>query len=431
MKIKYLFLVLILTSFFAGCKDSDSENLQFELSESAFNDVSYEGTTLEVQITSGAAWTASSNATWCTFVPTKGTGSQKFAIEVQGNLETTARTATVTIKSGKTEKNIEIHQNANKGELHYKLPVIFHVLYQNESDALQYVSKDRLADILNKVNNYYKDGVNSMDMNLSFTLATETPDGETLASPGVEYIKWTGEYPIDCDEFMSDESGKNVSLLWEPNEYINVMVYPFKQDNSGTETLGISHLPFTTKGNNSLAGVNETEYSYLSLENLRFPYSVSINSNYINDESDDQYYLTTDVIVTLAHELGHYLGLHHVFTEDKVGTSSGGCMDSDYCDDTPTYDKIYYDEWYLLQVESGDADFYTLVKREDCQTGKTFISTNIMDYAVSYSFQFTSDQRDRIRHVLTYSPLIPGPKIGQTKTRAVEGPLDLPVRVIK
>ena len=26
MKIKYLFLVLILTSFFAGCKDSDSEN---------------------------------------------------------------------------------------------------------------------------------------------------------------------------------------------------------------------------------------------------------------------------------------------------------------------------------------------------------------------------------------------------------------------
>ena len=401
------------------------------MSESAFNDVSYEGTTLEVQITSGAAWTASSNATWCTFVPTKGTGSQKFAIEVQGNLETTARTATVTIKSGKTEKNIEIHQNANKGELHYKLPVIFHVLYQNESDALQYVSKDRLADILNKVNNYYKDGVNSMDMNLSFTLATETPDGETLASPGVEYIKWTGEYPIDCDEFMSDESGKNVSLLWEPNEYINVMVYPFKQDNSGTETLGISHLPFTTKGNNSLAGVNETEYSYLSLENLRFPYSVSINSNYINDESDDQYYLTTDVIVTLAHELGHYLGLHHVFTEDKVGTSSGGCMDSDYCDDTPTYDKIYYDEWYLLQVESGDADFYTLVKREDCQTGKTFISTNIMDYAVSYSFQFTSDQRDRIRHVLTYSPLIPGPKIGQTKTRAVEGPLDLPVRVIK
>nr|WP_129733411.1 zinc-dependent metalloproteinase lipoprotein [Parabacteroides goldsteinii] len=431
MKIKYLFLLVILTSFFAGCKDSDSENLQFELSESAFNDVSYEGATLEVQITSGAAWVASSNVTWCTFVPTNGTGNQKCAIEVQGNLETTARTATVTIKSGKTEKKIEIHQNANEGELHYKLPVIFHVLYQNESDVLQYVSKDRLADILNKVNGYYKDGVNSLDMNLSFTLATKTPAGETLASPGVEYIKWTGEYPIDCDEFMTDETGKYVSLLWDPNEYINVMVYFFKQDNSGTEALGISHLPFTIKGHNWLIGVNETEYSYLSLEDLKFPYSVSINSQYINDESDDQYYLTTDIVVTLAHELGHYLGLRHVFTEDKVGTSSGGCMDSDYCDDTPTYNKTYYDEWYFLQIESGDADFYTLVKREDCQTGKTFISTNIMDYAVSYSFQFTSDQRDRIRHVLTYSPLIPGPKIGQTKTRSVKGPLDLPIRVIK
>ena len=37
-----------------------------------------------------------------------------------------------------------------------------------------------------------------------------------------------------------------------------------------------------------------------------------------------------------------------------------------------------------------------------------------MDYSVSYSDRFTDDQRDRIRHVLTYSPLIPGPKSYQT-----------------
>ena len=55
-----------------------------------------------------------------------------------------------------------------------------------------------------------------------------------------------------------------------------------------------------------------------------------------------------------------------------------------------------------------------------------------MDYSVSYSDRFTDDQRDRIRHVLTYSPLIPGPKKGVTKTRsATATPLDLPIRVIK
>lgn len=431
MKIKHLFFLFILTSFFAGCKDSESDSLQFELSESAFNNVSYEGATLEVQITAGAAWTASSDAIWCTPVSTEGTGSQKISIEVDGNLEAAERTAIITIASGKTKKNIEIYQNASEGEIHYKLPVIFHVLYQNESAPLQYVSKDRLADLLNKVNNYYKDHVKSIDMNLSFELATEAPKGKELAAPGVEYIKWTGAYPIDCAEFMSDNSRDNASLLWEPNDYINIMIYNFKSDDSGSVTLGISHLPFTTQGDNLLEGLNETEYSFLSLDNLRFPYSVSINSLFINDESDNQYYRTTDVIVTLAHELGHYLGLHHVFSEDGEGGILDGCSDTDYCDDTPTYNKVYYDEWFSLQIQSGVNDLATLVKRENCLTNETFNSTNLMDYSICYSNQFTSNQRDRIRHVLTYSPLIPGPKKGQSKTRAVEGLLDLPIRVIK
>lgn len=63
-------------------------------------------------------------------------------------------------------------------------------------------------------------------------------------------------------------------------------------------------------------------------------------------------------------------------------------------------------------------------------TDQTFTSHNIMDYAFSYSDQFSNDQRNRIRHVLTYSPLIPGPKKGQTQTRtAAEGPLDLPILI--
>lgn len=431
MKIKHLFLLIILVSFFTGCKDSESETLQFELSESAFNNVSYEGATLEVEITSGAAWTASSNVTWCTPVPARGTGSQKFTIEVDGNLDTAERTATVTVTSGKIEKSIEIHQNATAGELHYKLPVIFHVLYKDKSDPLQYVSADRLADILKKVNDYYNDKVNSVDMNLTFTLATRTPDGETLATPGVEYVEWRDAYPIDCGDFMSESTGKNAALLWEPNDYINIMVYNFQSDNPGSITLGISHLPFTTTGNNSLEGLNETEHSSLSLENLKFAYSISINSLFINEESDDKNYTTVDVVVTSAHELGHYLGLHHAFSENEKGEIFDGCRDSDYCDDTPTYNKVYYDQWYTEEMIAGNRDFYTLVKRVNCLTNQKFDSSNIMDYAISYSNEFTTDQRNRIRHVLTYSPLIPGPKKGQTKTRAVEGLLDLPIRVIK
>ena len=109
------------------------------------------------------------------------------------------------------------------------------------------------------------------------------------------------------------------------------------------------------------------------------------------------------------------------------------CIDSDYCDDTPTYNKVKYDAdyAYVAQYEPSKFTFDYLVRRTNC-SGITFTSYNIMDYSVSYSDRFTDDQRDRIRHVLTYSPLIPGPKKGVTKTRsATAAPLDLPIRVIK
>ena len=207
------------------------------------------------------------------------------------------------------------------------------------------------------------------------------------------------------------------------------MIYNFTSDNSGTTTLGISHLPFTTIGSNYLAGLNEVKYSHLEIENLNFPYCASINSSYIDHQSSGNNYDSYDVTVTLAHELGHYLGLHHVFSETKTGDLINTCRDTDYCEDTPSYDKQAYDAdyEYVRNYEPQNYTFEYLVKRTSCSE-KTFISHNIMDYSVSYSDQFTQDQRDRIRHVLNYSPLIPGPKKGQTQTRTVaEGTLDLPI----
>lgn len=100
----------------------------------------------------------------------------------------------------------------------------------------------------------------------------------------------------------------------------------------------------------------------------------------------------------------------------------------------PTYNKVEYDADYAYTAKNDPANFTFdyLVKRENCKTNQTFTSTNIMDYSVSYSDRFTNDQRSRIRHVLTYSPLIPGPKQGQTQTRSVvEGPIDLPIRTAR
>ena len=141
--------------------------------------------------------------------------------------------------------------------------------------------------------------------------------------------------------------------------------------------------------------------------------------------------------VTLAHELGHYLGLHHAFDENEDASLSSRCVNSDYCEDTPSYDRAAYmmnlqAMIYEAQQQGKQLAMSEVVKREDCRTGETFSSYNLMDYEISYSDRFTPDQRRRIRHVLTYSPLIPGPKKGQAATRSiVTGTLDLPMVIVK
>lgn len=433
MKIKHLFLPVVLAAMMQGCAESDSTPITIEYSESEFGNVSNEGATLTLDVVTEGAWTASSDADWCTLPTKKGTGSGSLTIWVEGSLETEERTATVTVSCKGTKQTVGIRQSATTGELHYNLPVIFHVLYKDKSDARQYVSQSRLAEILGVVNKLYTASSESVDMNLSFLLATTDEEGNTLDTPGVEYIEWEDDYPINFSEFMVDKTNNYVDYLWNPNRYINVMVYNFKsEDGSDAYTLGISHLPFTTTGDNCLEGLNEVKYSYLEQSNISFPYCVSINSLYINEQSSQTLYNAADVTVTMAHELGHFLGLHHVFAEDEEGTANE-CIDTDYCDDTPSYNKTEYDAYleYVAEKEPKNFTFKNLVKRTNC-SGESFVSYNIMDYAISHSDRFTADQRSRVRHVLTYSPLIPGPKKDVVKTRAaVPAKMDLPIRVVK
>lgn len=138
-------------------------------------------------------------------------------------------------------------------EYHYELPVVFHVLYQNEQ---QNIKKGRIQEIITACNKYYQNrlGSNSVDMNLEFVLATENPQGVKLDEPGVHPIQVSN--PVqDCEVFMTDKA--NLKYLWDTDKYINIMLYPFKQDeNSEGVILGISHLPYTIKPD-YLEGLNQ------------------------------------------------------------------------------------------------------------------------------------------------------------------------------
>jgi hypothetical protein len=86
---------------------------------------------------------------------------------------------------------------------------------------------------------------------------------------------------------------------------------------------------------------------------------------------------------TLSHEMGHFFGLHHVFTYSCD-------IDFDYCEDTLTYDRSSY--------ETAMSTFQ--VKRESC-SNINFSSWNIMDYQEQIiRNSITYNQRERMRSII-------------------------------
>jgi len=75
MKRQLLFLISTFCLILYSCDDSENDSLK--VSQSSFNNISCDGTTLEVDVISSSDWTVSKTAKWCNVTPAKGSGNQK------------------------------------------------------------------------------------------------------------------------------------------------------------------------------------------------------------------------------------------------------------------------------------------------------------------------------------------------------------------
>lgn len=432
-------LLLVCTILFIGCQVS--EPVFLTISKTSFNEINSNGSTLTVEVKSNDSWIVSSNnPEWCTAEKTSGENNMNLNIIVAKNTTPYQRAAAITIESNGIKQRVVITQYGSSiasDELvkyHYQIPVIFHALYKDKNDDQQYITKGRVKQIIDACNLYYKNqlGANSTNINIEFVLATQDPSGDALEEAGIERISW-GESELDCGEFMKSKDDKYINLIWNPNRYVNIMLYSFKQkaDAEGI-TLGISHLPYTVAPL-KLDGLNQLSFMP-KVENLNYPHCVSINNKFIYSEAtiEGKYYNTSDVVATLSHELGHYLGLHHIFAEPEVGNE---CEDTDFCNDTPTYDRDAYQNWLdkeykpINGVKLTFDDLPFLMERRDCLRNTKSTPNNVMDYSFSYANRFTSEQYSRIRFVLLHSPFIPGPKVPNSTSRTVESRQDFPMQI--
>jgi len=280
------------------------------------------------------------------------------------------------------------------------IPLIFHVLYDNETVGQgANISHEDIEYIVSVVNQRFRNtyytlkypevvqSPNHVDTKIEFRLAQYDPEGNLLEEPG---IKRYGGYK--ANEWTSTEpQGRFLSEnMWPPNLYINISISNHYGISGAISPKSDYENQFCGAGGRT----NETWEEYFERNsqggvNVVFTGVImSLNGFYSHK--------------TLTHELGHYLGLFHTFDWD-CQTDRFPFGINDCVDDT----QFYNEREFVTPQKSLTKIFY------ECNTNYLVTHDNYMDYYRSSEpetfatyYGFTYDQRDRMREILNYSPWI-------------------------
>ncbi len=272
------------------------------------------------------------------------------------------------------------------------LPVIFHVIYRNgDAEGASFSDNISQANIQAQINQLNADFANlslsgygvAANVQIQFCLAQASPAGTPLAQPGIERINGEAQGWDNTGDIISqgtvinyiDDNIKPVTI-WDPYRYINIWVI----DVSGSNLLGygtfpslsaIPDLPSNSGETDLDAGVVLTPGSVgsLSVPGFSAPYNFGR---------------------TLTHELGHFLGLRHIWGDVTCG--------NDFCGDTP----VQRDETSGCPTVSGGQFLQNCPNPGD---GTQRMFENYMDYSNDGCMNtFTANQASRCQAVMDNSP---------------------------
>lgn len=279
-------------------------------------------------------------------------------------------------------------RSANSTNIVLTIPVVVHVIHngdavgQNENiregqilSQIQVLNQDyrRMVDTPG-----YNEFENGADVEIEFCLAQTDPDGNLtngIDRQNLGVSSWTSMDDIN--------SIVKTSTIWDPERYLNLWTCNYGGDIS--DVLGYAQFP-SSSGLGGLAangGEDNTDgvvigYRYFGSADI-FP-----NGNYGGTGNVYRYGRTA------SHEVGHYLGLRHIWGDNSLCTTNSADSDKDYCPDTPAASRANFDCPFSNTCTSSPG--FDMVE-------------NYMDYTDDTCMSvFTQDQKERIRTVLQNSP---------------------------
>ena len=260
-------------------------------------------------------------------------------------------------------------QRSNGASIMITLPVVYHIITdgtgsENLSAATIQAQNDQLnLDFGNSSGSPYSVAA---DTEVEFCLATENESGSTLFEPGINRVTDFGDGPFSRPDF---ENNIKPQTQWDPTRYFNVWV-----GDLGGSLLGYAQFP----SNSGLQGLN-TNGGDANTDGVVVLYS-SVGS-VANPSSGGPYNLGR----TLTHEVGHWLGLRHIWGD------SSACTNDDFCADTP-------------DATNSNGGCPTVDSCPSDGLGADMVE-NYMDYSNDACLNtFTADQKTRIQAVLANSP---------------------------
>ena len=277
------------------------------------------------------------------------------------------------IKIEKNKKN-----NAFKGlkqNAVITIPVVVHVIHNGDLLGVsENIFDQQVLSQIQVLNEDFRrkagtPGFNSnpvgADVEIEFALAKRDPSG--VLSNGINRVNlgkesWSTD---EIDDFVKPQT------QWDPEKYLNIWVVKFTTN----KLLGYAQFPSSS----GLPGLSANSGSAITdgvVIGFTFFGSSSYfpGGTYINDYDKGR---------TTSHEIGHYLGLRHIWGD-------GGCDVDDYCTDTPNAGQ-----------ENNGCPFGV----DSCPASPGFdMVENYMDYTNDACMNiFTVDQKTRMITVMNNS----------------------------